>query len=210
MRRLLVLAMIALPLAAHDFWIEPSSFRPARGEALTASLRVGEKFHGDPIERDGIEFVERGPLTVIGYRSASFGKVSLPREKFDTYLEEEGLRIQARTNGLQRERYLRFAKAVAGSGPIEEATSLGWRFELVPLSESRFQLLYEGQPLRDSLVVAISRSGNRVEQRTNAEGTVSLELPRGTWLVKSVHMIPAPARSGFDWESLWASLTFEK
>jgi hypothetical protein len=29
------------------------------------------------------------------------------------------------------------------------------------------------------------------------------------WLVKAVHMVPAPAGSGADWESIWASLTFK-
>jgi hypothetical protein len=28
------------------------------------------------------------------------------------------------------------------------------------------------------------------------------------WLIKSVHMIPAPAGSGAEWASFWASLTF--
>ena len=41
----------------------------------------------------------------------------------------------------------------------------------------------------------------------------SLILPvttrAGVWLVKAVHMAPAPAESGAEWESLWASLTFE-
>jgi len=37
-----------------------------------------------------------------------------------------------------------------------------------------------------------------------------LDLAAGRiWLVKTVHMVPAPADSGADWESLWASLTFE-
>jgi len=29
------------------------------------------------------------------------------------------------------------------------------------------------------------------------------------WLVKAVHMVPAPAGSDADWRSFWASLTFE-
>jgi len=31
----------------------------------------------------------------------------------------------------------------------------------------------------------------------------------GLWLIKAVHMVPAPEGSGAEWESLWASLTFE-
>jgi hypothetical protein len=29
------------------------------------------------------------------------------------------------------------------------------------------------------------------------------------WLVKSVHMVPAPAGANAEWASFWASLTFE-
>ena len=32
---------------------------------------------------------------------------------------------------------------------------------------------------------------------------------KGVWLVKAVHMVPAPSRRDADWQSLWASLTFE-
>jgi hypothetical protein len=33
--------------------------------------------------------------------------------------------------------------------------------------------------------------------------------PGGMWLVKAVHMVPAPAGANADWASFWASLTFE-
>jgi hypothetical protein len=29
------------------------------------------------------------------------------------------------------------------------------------------------------------------------------------WLIKAVHMIPAPAGTNAEWQSYWASLTFE-
>src|SRR2546430_14913591 len=41
----------ALPAMAHDFWIEPSTFKPAVGETFMASLRVGQDFLGDPVPR---------------------------------------------------------------------------------------------------------------------------------------------------------------
>ena len=51
----------------------------------------------------------------------------------------------------------------------------------------------------------------RVTARTDAQGRARLRLDRpGVWLVKAVHMIPAPAGAGADWESFWASLTFER
>lgn len=210
MKKVLVLILLTLPAAAHDFWIEPASFRPARGEAVQASLRVGERFNGDPVKRPGIQYLPAGRNTLIAYQSATFATVTLPRDKFDAYLREEGLRITPRTNGLQRERYRRYAKSIVGDGPLESAEALGWRFELVPVAASRFQVLYEGNPLAQALVHARSKGGKHRSLRTGADGTVSLDLTQGVWLITSVHMIAAPASSGFEWESLWASLTFEK
>lgn len=74
------------------------------------------------------------------------------------------------------------------------------------------RLLYEGKPLAGALVVAMSREAPAVKlrARTDRHGRVSLALPRrGVWLVKAVHMVPAPRGVPADWESLWASLTFE-
>src|SRR6266851_4379151 len=48
----LLLAMLpAAPAFAHDFWIEPSTFRPVPGQLFTASLLVGQDFAGDPVPR---------------------------------------------------------------------------------------------------------------------------------------------------------------
>jgi len=39
---------------------------------------------------------------------------------------------------------------------------------------------------------------------------VKLTLDReGAWMVKCTHMVAAPAETGMDWESLWASVTFD-
>ena len=46
--------------------------------------------------------------------------------------------------------------------------------------------------------------------RTDAEGRARLVLPHAdVWLLSVVHMIPAPAGAKADWESFWASLSFE-
>jgi hypothetical protein len=74
------------------------------------------------------------------------------------------------------------------------------------------RLLFRDQPLEGALVVALPKDApeKKVEARTDSSGRVVLELGAGrTWLVKTVHMVEAPAGSGADWESLWASLTFE-
>src|SRR5215831_12651781 len=55
-RRLLLLVVAVLvggaPLAAHDMWIDPTSFSPATGQIVGVRLRVGQDLLGDPLPRD--------------------------------------------------------------------------------------------------------------------------------------------------------------
>ena len=39
--------ILMAPAQAHEFWIEPSSFRPTAGVAFDVDLRVGQEFRGD-------------------------------------------------------------------------------------------------------------------------------------------------------------------
>ncbi len=75
------------------------------------------------------------------------------------------------------------------------------------------RLLYQGRPLAGALIVAFQHDRAQEEKsmaRSDTDGRVRLPLRRaGRWLVKAVHMVPAPPGSGAEWESLWASLTFE-
>ena len=49
-----------------------------------------------------------------------------------------------------------------------------------------------------------------IEARTDGRGRTDLRLDRpGVWMITAVHMVPAQESLGADWESLWASLTFE-
>lgn len=60
---------------AHDFWIEPSTFRPAVGQTMTAALRVGQDFVGDAVPRSSQlmdSFIVRDPAgerTVDGFEN---------------------------------------------------------------------------------------------------------------------------------------------
>jgi len=69
------------------------------------------------------------------------------------------------------------------------------------------------EPIKDVLVIAFTQADpeQKVSARTDASGRVSLKLSRpGTWLVKAVHIIEMPPDDKkADWESFWASLTFE-
>jgi uncharacterized GH25 family protein len=254
----LILAFIASSAFAHDFWIEPSTFRPQVGTTLLTTLRVGQEFVGDPVARDssmierfilrdgageheilGIErrdpagflAVERSGLAVIGYRSRP-QHLEMPPDKFEQYLKDEGLEsiIAARakrgdSSKPSKEIFSRCAKAIilaggSGTGARIDAP-LSFRYEIVPKTnpyqmkndEMQVAVLYEGKPLANALVVAMHQedSSLRIRLRSDAKGRVTFHLPkRGVWLIKSVQMVPAPAGSNADWESLWASLTFER
>jgi uncharacterized GH25 family protein len=240
---------------AHDFWIEPSTFRPAVGQLVSTSLRVGQEFTGDPIprsaqlidtftvraangEKDVVGFENRDPagyvrveqpgLAIIGYRSKPY-PLELDAAKFEDFLKNEGLeRISAiraqrhETAKPDRERFFRFAKSVLLTGTGGGARfdqPFGYRFEIIPETNPcaatplRVRLLFEGKPLAGALVTALNRDdpNARLRIRSDKEGRVTLNLPKnGVWLIKSVQMVPAPAGTNADWESLWASLTFER
>lgn len=242
---------------AHDFWIEPSEFRPEPGASVTLRLRVGEHFRGDPVplnpprvkdfvvatesgvqpivgrlgaEPAGAVAVERAGIAVVGYRSLP-QRVELPAAEFERYLGMEGLEsvIAARAARGEsaapgREIFSRAAKALLAVGGGRPGSGhdrvLGLTLELIPErspyalrvgDELPVVLRYEGKPLAGALVMALHGSGETLASiRTDAAGRVGVPLSRGgMWLVKAVHMVPAPAGTEADWESIWASLTFE-
>ena len=255
MRRfLLLLIASSLPASAHEFWIEPSTFRPAPGVRVDVGLRSGENHVGVPVPRREAR-IERfellGPTTKSAVRGAEgrdpageatpgaagtwlvvlrtrAQSIKLAPPEFEAYLREEGLehviaaraaKGQERVDG--REIYSRCAKAllsVGGGGPGFERV-VGFPLELIAEKDPAalggdrklpVRLEFDGKPLAGALVLARAKgAGDRpLRARTDENGRAVFELPdEGPWLVTSVHMVPAPAGSDADWESLWASLT---
>jgi len=182
------------------------------------------------IDPAGVTVFQEPGLHTIVYDSGRT-PVELDAAKFETYLKDEGLeKISAlrakrgQSAAGASEVFSRCAKsllAVAGGSGAGWDRAFGERLELVAEKNPYMltgggalplRLLYEGKPLAGALVAALqrNRAGAKVTARTDAQGRVRLELDRpGLWLVKAVHMIPAPAETGADWESFWASLTFE-
>ena len=175
----------------------------------------------------GMARVADGGLHWIGYQSTAY-PVTLEAKKFEDYLREEGLEriVAARAKSGQsaapgRERFYRCAKALLDTpGPAAALDApLGFTLELIPRrnpyalkGDLPLSLLFRGKPAADVLVVAMNRDdpANAVRARTDRNGNVSLKLNRtGFWLIKAVQMESAPAGSGVDWESWWASITFE-
>jgi uncharacterized GH25 family protein len=158
--------------------------------------------------------------------------VELTAEKFNQYLQEEGLDAVAAMRASRkqtaegaREMFTRCAKSLILSGAPADTQgdrALGFTLELIaernPYTlrdgeELPVRLTYEGRPLAGALVIAMNRMNpaERVSARTGQDGRVRLKLrPAGMWMIKAVHMIAAPAGSDADWHSYWASLTFER
>lgn len=243
----------------HDFWIEAQPFRVAPGGEAALVLREGVDFTGNRLpyipawfERytvtgpGGQRPVEgilgddpAGRLTlaepgahVVAYRSSG-DRVTLPPERFRTYLAEEGLEhireLRAEygeTDDSADERFFRCAKAIVHAGPPAAdgggpaTRPVGLELELVPEADPAslapgqalgLRLRFREEPVSGVLVVGFTRAApqDRVRARTDAGGRAALPLPRaGTWLVKAVHMVRAPAGSEVEWISYWASLTF--
>ena len=128
------------------------------------------------------------------------------------------------TRAPAREIFSRCAKSLVFSGAAAAAQGdrpLGFTLELVAErnpyqlradQDLPVRLTYESRPLAGALVVAINRlnPADKVSARTDADGRVRFRLRHdGMWLIKAVHMVPAPADAHAEWASFWASLTFE-
>lgn len=163
---LFVLLMFAAsPARAHDFWIEPSSYRPAAGELVKLRLKVGDRFDGDPLRRDpthvgrffavqsgttsdvpgregsdpaGLVRIQAEGAVVIGYEGQPRTANLSPR-RFARYVEEEGLenRVEAQARSV-RDVYSRSAKTILGDWrtSLDAQRPIGLPLELVPVGDS--------------------------------------------------------------------------
>lgn len=261
---LAVVAVLSTLAHAHEFWIQPSSFRPPPNTVLKVDLRIGDTLPGESFPRKGsiIEnFAIHGPddrvqeivgrdaqspaglvrivtpgVHVLGYRSKP-SSVELEPVKFEHYLKDKGLEKvvdaraaadQSKANG--REMFSRAAKCIVRT---QDATGsrgfdriLGYTLELVPLNDPTslksdepliVKLLYKDKPATGLLVIArnFADPTSVISARTGADGRASLLLPKsGEWIVSAVEMVKAPEGLTIgvvkpEWESLWASLTFQ-
>ncbi len=174
-------------------------------------------------------FKEPG-LYRIAYRGNP-STIELEPAKFEAYLREEGLEhiIGERAKlgesaAPGKEAYARYAKSFVLVG---DAPGTGWdkpaglKIEIVPETdpfglkaggEFRCRVLLEGKPLAGLWLGARSptQTAEVAGARTDADGRAAFTLPsHGWWLIHGVHMARAPHEAGADWESSWASLTFE-
>ena len=205
---------------------------PARIERFVATGPTGAL---PIVGRDGADPAGFVRLSMPGGYVVAYGSnrafTEIPVAEFERYAREKGLErivaargaVPARA-GKVREAYSRHAKALvrvgtADIGAFDRPTGL--RLELVAESLpesaagavlSSFRLLYEGKPLAGALVTA-TKPGTAepgLAARTGVDGRASFRLRSpGMWRLAAVHLVDPPRKLDADWESLWASLTFE-
>lgn len=174
--------------------------------------------------------VEQDGTHVLGYRSKGT-LLELGAEKFEEYLILEGLDqvVEARreageTSKPARESYSRAAKCLVNVGGVRDdgfRKSLGYPVEITPLtdpcfasSESPivFEVVSDGKPMAGAAVFAFTSEdiNYKLGGKTDQEGKVTFTFDRpGIWMISTIQMKRAPEGSGTDWQSVWASLTFE-
>ena len=159
-------------------------------------------------------------------------EIDLKAKDFNEYLEHDGIpdvlaaRRKAGELGRDvRERYSKHVTAVLQVGEARTDTyakPLGYPAEITP-RQNPYSLragrtlevlcTVEGKPVANQYVLSAYEAGGRLSRevgaRTDAQGVARVRLTgAGRWYVKMIHMSPS-ADAGIDYESKWATLTFE-
>ncbi|ASJ74278.1 DUF4198 domain-containing protein [Granulosicoccus antarcticus] len=256
-------ALSTVHAQAHDFWIEPDSFTPNENQAVAISLRFGVGFNGQTLpyvnsfftdfsltdknsrshirSRQGDDpaatITATAGAQLLGYQSVP-QFVELKADKFNQYLEEEGIeyiRVERERRGESDspapENFVRCAKALIQTGPADQDVyrkKLGYTLELIPQSDPyqlekddklQFQLLYKDKPIDGLQLQAVSKADpdNVQKIRTDMNGKASVKIDKyGVWLIKVVLILPIERRQQINnetkfalWQSYWASYVFE-
>ena len=138
-----------------------------------------------------------------------------------------------KTNDDAAERYSKHVKAIVQVGDDrsgEWAKELGYPVEIIPLQnpydlvvgdELQVRFLRAGEPVENALLYANYEFNphshddagghiEAVEARTDADGVATIPLVGGgRWYIRTIHMVETPSEADVDYESNWATLTFQ-
>lgn len=200
-----------------------------RFELVSASGRIVSVPGQEGVDPAGlVKAEELGPSRIVyqGERSP----VELDSAKFERYLIQEGLesalaerRRRGESGRVASEVFSRSAvgQLCVGNVPGGAPSAVGLEIEIVPKrdlcalavgEEVEFVLLFRGRPIAGLLAMALAPGAAEepLQVRTGSDGSFRLRFPRGGfWLVKAVHMDRSEGLPGVEWESFWASYTFE-
>ncbi len=159
-------------------------------------------------------------------------EIGLKAAAFNDYLQHDGLpdtlAERKRKNELNqdvRERYSKHVRAIFQVGDKlsdDYKRPLNYPVEIIPQQNPyalkvgqtiRVLCTLDGQPIANQFVMAgwESRAGelHTINARTDAMGLARFKLAgAGKWYVKMIHMTPL-AEANLNYESKWATLTFE-
>lgn len=159
-------------------------------------------------------------------------EIELKAADFNDYLSHDGipdtLAARKKNNELGkdvRERYSKHVRAIFQVGDKltnDYRKPLNYPVELIPQQNPYSRkvgqtiavlCLLEGKPIANQFIVAgwESRDGriHTLETRAGAKGIARIKLGgAGKWFIKFIHMTPI-SESNLNYESKWASLTFE-
>jgi uncharacterized GH25 family protein len=159
--------------------------------------------------------------------------IELAPDKFLEYAKEEGLANivewrakHGESSKPSRERYSKFAKSILSSGATDDTYKqvIGFVLEIVPEANPSalhagaqlpVQVLFRGKPAAGLQLEAAWSGGpgkNKVTiiGRTDAQGRIRVPLNgEGKWRLHTLMMERCSEPAAADWESYWASLTFE-
>jgi uncharacterized GH25 family protein len=161
-------------------------------------------------------------------------EITLKATEFNTYLADDGIPdvLAARRNNGEMEqgateRYSKHIKAIVQVGTSKSGdfnAALDYPAELIPLDNPyslapgatlRLRALVDGKAVSNQLVVAGGRTpmDTRLREqrvRSDASGVARIRLSgRGQWYVKFIHMVPYTGSEKINYESKWATLTFD-
>lgn len=193
----------------------------------TTDLLAETSDHALPIINRKVDFEGLGLL----HMERDYARISLTTPKFLAYLKEDHIEnikvVKGTEKRLQREKYTRYIKALVQSGKPGNDTLYkkitGQQFEIILLQNPyrmnaggilKTKVLFMGKPLSGKVITARNRTGNEnsmfLTARTDANGICSFKLSRkGEWFIHATQMIPCPDKTDSDWESFWASYSFE-
>jgi hypothetical protein len=185
-----------------------------------------------------LDFQSGAPGTYVVGVSTAPRMIELTAEEFNDYLEHDGVLdvLEARHAGgiADRPAAERYSKHVKTILQVGESTTgsyghrLGYPIEIVPLANPgalaigdtlEALVLADGKPVAGQLVYASYEGfhshddpGSHREAenlRTDEEGVAHVEITRsGRWYLRLIRMLPSDDE-GVDYESNWATLTFE-
>lgn len=169
---------------------------------------------------------------VIGVSTAhrDFG---LAAADFNAYLEHDGipdvLEARERDGELEVDVWERYAKHVKAIVQVGDTPSGGWDMvlgypaEIVPLAnpyelgigdELAVRCLVDGKPVANQLVIVGGQAGDEAMEeralRSDDDGVVRFTIDgAGRWYVKFINMARLQNDPDIDYESKWATLSFE-